>query len=533
MREVREYLDGRVRLLPGDCRDRLKDLPDNSIDAGCMDPPYALVSIVKRFGGENAAPVVEKEGAAGAYARASAGFMGQTWDTGETAFAVEFWREVFRVLKPGAHLVAFSGTRTYHRMACAIEDAGFEIRDQAAWTYATGFPKSHNVPKAIEQHFFQEWLDENPEQRERYARLNAWAKKRDKSKVSKGLRQRIENAFRRRAGVRGDVIGHEVIANDMRNSAHLNIAKGEDREEYAREITARALDESAEWDGWGSALKPAWEPIVVARKPLAVPDENGVMRSATIAENVLYWGTGALNVGACRIEAEKATGWGGNAGGGGTWNEGNSGLGKDGAPRPVNGRYPANIMHDGSAEVRDAFPAAPGAVGKVTGREAGASTKVAYGDFANRAPSDPRGDTGSAARFFFSAKADHDDRNGSEHPTVKPLDLMRWLVRLICRKGGTVLDPFAGTGPTGQAAYWEGCNAILCEREPQFVEDIDKRMRLVLAGPDERKRARTKALPAEDLPLFGGAGGDPPKGLTRRIYGEFEHDASGKRFARP
>lgn len=531
MREVREYLDGRVRLLPGDCRDRLKDLPDNSVDAGCMDPPYALVSIVKRFGGENAAPAVEKEGAAGAYARASAGFMGQTWDTGETAFAVEFWREVYRVLKPGAHLVAFSGTRTYHRMAVAIEDAGFEIRDQAAWAYGTGFPKSHNVPKAIEQHFFQEWLDENPDQRERYARLNAWAKKRDKTKFSKGLRQRIENAFRRRAGVRGEVIGHEVITNDMRNSAHLNVAKGEDRDEYSREITAPALEEVAEWDGWGTALKPAWEPIVVARKPLAVPcedqmikdEETGdmvvspvlLMRAATVAENVLYWGTGALNVGACRIEAEKATGWGGNAGGGGTWNEGNSGLGKDGEPRPVNGRYPANIMHDGSAEVLESFPATPGAVGKVTGKEPGTTTKVAYSDFGSRALSDPRGDAGSAARFFFSAKADHDDRNGSEHPTVKPLDLMRWLVRLVCRKGGTVLDPFAGTGPTGQAAYWEGCNAILCEREPQFVEDIDTRMRLVLAGPEERKRARTKAAPPEDLPLFGGSGGAPAMASAR------------------
>lgn len=143
------FLNGKVTLLAGDCREQLKSLPDNSVDSGVMDPPYALVSIVKRFGSETAAPA--KQGSDGAYARASAGFMGKQWDTGETAFATEFWAEVYRVLKPGAHLAAFSGTRTYHRMAVAIEDAGFEIRDQLAWTYGSGFPKSHDVSKAIDK----------------------------------------------------------------------------------------------------------------------------------------------------------------------------------------------------------------------------------------------------------------------------------------------------------------------------------------------------------------------------------------------
>lgn len=495
-----DYLGGRVRLFRGDCRDALKHIQNNSIDACCCDPPYALVSIAKRFGGEGAAPAVSQEGSAGVYARASAGFMGQQWDTGETAFAAEFWAEVLRVLKPGGHVLAFSGTRTYHRMAVAIEDAGFEIRDQAAWTYGTGFPKAHDVPKAIETHRFQEWLDRNPEQRARYAKLNAWAKGRDRRRVSKGLRGRIENAFRRRAGVRGAVIGYEAISNDMRNSAMLNIAKGEEREEYSREITDHALDEAAEWDGWKSALKPAWEPIAVARKPLAVPDGKGGMRAATIAENVLFWGVGAFNINACRIDAEKATGWGGAAGGGGTWNESNSGLGKDGEARPVEGRYPANIVHDGSAEVVAMFPDTKAPGGDVPKRSP--KSDAIYGEYSVSGTFDAYGDTGSAARFFFSAKADADDRMSSGHPTVKPRDLMRWLVRLVTPKGGTVLDPFAGTGPTGEAAFWEGCDAILCEREPEYCEDIARRMKHVLSGPEERKRARTKAAPAAELPLF-------------------------------
>lgn len=141
------FLDGKVELRPGDCRAVLRAMPDNSVDAVVTDPPYALVSIQKRFGGENAKPANDGD----VYARASAGFMGKAWDTGEVAFADTFWREVLRVLKPGGHVVAFSGTRTYHRMAAAIEDAGFEIRDQLAWCYGSGFPKSHNIGKQIQK----------------------------------------------------------------------------------------------------------------------------------------------------------------------------------------------------------------------------------------------------------------------------------------------------------------------------------------------------------------------------------------------
>jgi hypothetical protein len=387
--EDKAYLGGRVVLKPGDCRDRLKLIPDNSIDAVVTDPPYALVSIVNRFGGANASPATPQEGSAGAYARASAGFMGKQWDTGETAFAADFWADVLRVLKPGGHVVSFSGTRTYHRMAVAIEDAGFEIRDQAAWTYGTGFPKSHDVVKGIETHRFQEWLDANPEVRSRYNKLNAWAKSRDKRQVSKGIRGRIEASFRRKAGIIGAVIGTEVISNDMRNSAHLNAAKTEVRNAYSRELSATILAEALEWDGWGTALKPAWEPICVARKPCAVPDGNGGMRAATVAENVLYWGTGALNVRACKIDAEKATGWGGAAGGGGTWNETNSGLGKAGAARPSDGRFPANIITDGSDEVMSAFPVAAGQQRSVGPTHGDKKSVNVYGDFGPRAEASP------------------------------------------------------------------------------------------------------------------------------------------------
>ncbi|KAB2666564.1 site-specific DNA-methyltransferase [Brucella tritici] len=445
------FFDGRIVLKPGDCRDRLKELADNSVDAVVCDPPYALTSIVKRFGADGAAPATPKDGAAGAFARSSAGFMGKKWDTGDTAFAAEFWREVYRVLKPGGHVAAFSGTRTYHHLADAIEEAGFEIRDQLAWMYGTGFPKSHNVSKAIDKML----------------------------------------------GAEREVVGTETIANDMRNSGHLNAGKNGTRPAYQRDITAPGSPEAEAWEGWGTALKPAWEPICLARKPCMIPDENGKLRPATVAENVLFWGTGAINVGACKIPAEKVTGWGGSAGGSRT-NVCSPGD-KSGTPRPSEGRFPANILHDGSPEVLAAFPVVES--GKPAGTKQGGNNNV-FGQYGGGIAITGFGDEGSAARFFYSAKADHDDRLGSKHPTVKPVDVMRWLVRLVCRKGGLILDPFAGTGTTGAAAYWEGCDAVLVEWEEEYQGDIERRMKLILAGPDERKRARTVAEPANGLPLF-------------------------------
>jgi len=446
----RSFLDGRVVLHHGDSREVLRGLADNSVDSVVTDPPYALVSIGKRFGADGAAPA--KAGKTGAYQRASAGFMGQKWDTGETAFDPDFWREVRRVLKPGGHVVAFSGTRTYHRLACAIEDAGFEIRDCIAWLYGTGFPKSHDVSKAI-----------------------------DKA-----------------AGAEREVISSRR-AHDIRGGNLMEASQGLQVGSYSIDITAPPTDDAKLWQGWGTALKPAIEPIVLARKPLS---------EGTVAANVLRWGTGAINLDGCRVKASGRPMIESRS-------EASQGVFGDGlngsraAGTPDQGRWPANVVHDGSAEVLAAFPDAAGQLRPVTGAERAKRTVNVLGDFSgSRHGAEPRGDAGSAARFFYSAKADADDRIGSKHPTVKPVDLMQWLCRLVTPPGGVVLEPFAGSGSTGEAAWREGFRAVLVEREAQYCEDIARRMALCLSGMAERRRESVKArgLTADAGPLFGGHG---------------------------
>jgi site-specific DNA-methyltransferase (adenine-specific) len=414
MIEPKVFLDGKVTLYGGDNRDVLKQLPDNSIHAIVTDPPYALVSIQKRFGKPGSAPASGND----AYKRASAGFMGANWDTGEVAFSEEFWAEVWRVLKPGGHVAAFSGTRTYHRMTVAIEDAGFEIRDQLAWIYGSGFPKSHDVAKAIDK--------------------------------SAGF-----------CAPKAGAVKEETVGQAAKGTEYVRGEKG-------KPIT----DDAKEWDGWGTALKPAWEPIALARKPLG----------GTVAENVLEHGTGAINVDGCRVGA-------------------NDGDDRSRPPRTPNailgggkgtnltaskhnelGRWPANIIHDDSPEVTGAFP-------------------------------------DGSARFFYSAKADKIDRIGSKHPTVKPVDLMQWLVRLITPKGGVVLDPFAGSGSTGEAAWREGMQCILVEREEEYQADIAERLRLADAGPVARKARAIKQV-ATAGPLFGDNDNEASGG-GRQIYGKF------------
>lgn len=343
-----------VSILHGDCRDELATRQSASIDSVVTDPPYALVSISKRFGAENAVPVKE-----GVYARAGKGFMGKTWDNGEAAFAASFWAEVLRVLKPGGHVLAFGGTRTYHRLACAIEDAGFEIRDQIGWAYGSGFPKSHN------QH--------------------------------------------------------------------------------------------DEWEGWGTALKPAWEPIVVARKPLI----------GTVAENLGKWGVGALNIDGCRV-----------LGGESTRRQNTAEMGYHGGNVAEEyrtgsdlGRWPANLIHDGSDEVISAFHA-KAAIGSDRRKDQNVYGTMTRGS--NGAP--PRLELDkSAARFFYCAKASRADRDDglvaqNPHPTVKPTDLMRYLCRLVTPPGGTVLDPFMGSGSTGRGAVIEGFNFIGIEQDATYVK---------------------------------------------------------------
>jgi DNA modification methylase len=417
-----------VRILIGGCVERMRELPDNSVDSVVCDPPYHLTSIVKRFGSANAAPA--QVGKTGAYARASKGFMGQTWDGGDVAFQPETWAEVLRVLKPGGHLVAFSGTRTYHRMAVAIEDAGFEVRDMIAWHYGSGFPKSHDISKAID----------------------------------------------RAAGAEREVVGRRTdgrYAYEFNGTANRPTGGRSGSEEAERiggfvsdkgAITAPATDAAREWEGWGTALKPATEPICLARKPLS---------EKSIAANVLKWGTGALNIDGCRIATngeDRSARYNGKPSLGGQGDVAYAGRMEQPWDAPE-GRWPANLCHDGSDEVVAGFPAETvGGGWNKTGTSDGYGGGIAAG----------KGfiDSGSAARFFYCAKASAEDRKEyNNHPTVKPEPLMRWLVRLVTPKGGTVLDPFMGSGSTLIAADAEQFNAIGCELSPEYAAIAERRIR--------------------------------------------------------
>lgn len=447
---TKSFLDGKVVLHSGDCRDVMRTLPDNSVDAIVTDPPYALVQIGRSLQLRQNGDGSDRTGQANYIGR---GFMGKKWDTGEAAFAVEFWAEALRVLKPGGHVVAFGGTRTYHRLACAIEDGGFEIRDCLMWVYGSGFPKSHNVSKAI-----------------------------DKA-----------------AGAKREIIGDGKYAARKPNGSGGVVSVGLTRT-AGHVLTSSATDAAKEWDGWGTALKPAVEPIVLARKPL----------DGTVAANVLKWGTGAINVDGCRVEADgrpaRVIDPKESANGAVYAGRQMAGSGFDGGSKAVGvtdlGRFPANLLHDGSAEVVGLFPESDGQQGDVRGTEPSGVTADIYGAFNGRVPQVSRGDSGSAARFFYTAKADSHDRIASKHPTVKPVDLMQWLVRLVCPKGGLVLDPFAGTGTTGEAAWREGVRAILIEREVDYQQDIARRMDLADKPSKRQAVAKTKGAIDDLGPLF-------------------------------
>ena len=384
-------------LLHGDCLEVLRTLPDNSVDSVVTDPPYGL------------------------------SFMGKKWDYDVPCS--EVWAECLRVLKPGGHLLAFAGTRTQHRMAVRIEDAGFEIRDMIAWVYGSGFPKSLDVSKAI-----------------------------DKA-----------------AGAEREVVGSASRSNAP--GTVTNKVKWVREVDY--DITAPATEAARQWQGWGTALKPALEPITVARKPLI----------GTVAENVLAHGTGALNIDASRIPTDEKLG-------GGAEKAQNAGQIHEGWQRPwMNdpaaaeayaarirenvarseslGRWPANLIHDGSEEVVGLFPETPSAGRYTKSLERPEGEKRIFGSVigANTRSNAYAGDTGSAARFFYCAKASKRDRDeANTHPTVKPTDLMRYLCRLVTPPNGTVLDPFMGSGSTGKAAKLEGFAFIGIEREADYLE---------------------------------------------------------------
>jgi site-specific DNA-methyltransferase (adenine-specific) len=387
-------------------------------------------------------------------------FMGKAWDHGVPG--VEFWEAAIRVAKPGAHLLAFGGTRTFHRLACAIEDAGWELRDTIMWVYGSGFPKSLDISKAI-----------------------------DKA-----------------AGAEREVVGIKPKTGGGRAApSHEGWQRPWMEEEGAKDkpfqITAPATDAARKWDGWGTALKPAWEPIIVARKPL----------DGTVAANVLRFGTGAINVDGCRVDGgarpllknagkqdPRGDGFGGK-------------FGSSCEGITTAGRWPANLVHDGSEEVQAGFPDDAGG-GIPTGQRDSPSWGGG-GGWAGYKSQTGHADQGSAARFFYCAKASKQDRDeglegweaktGAEvtgrttgsvglvgdptnrgqtanpyangapisrnhHPTVKPTDLMRWLVRLVTAPGGLVLDPFMGSGSTGKAAMLEGFRFAGADLDPDHVE---------------------------------------------------------------
>lgn len=389
-------LDGRVILHGGDCLDALAAMPPDTLDAGVTDPPYHFGSIVKRWSKTGGADRAESR--VGAFQRHSKGFMGQSWDGGDIAFQPATWAAVGRVLKPGAHLVAFGAPKNVHRLTCAIEDSGFEIRDMLMWVFGVGFPKNHDAEKAM--------------------------------------------------GKASDV-------------------------DLFREGADTAADK---WSGWGTALKPAYEPIILARKPMI----------GTVQENMREFGTGAINIDACRIHAEDALGGAYTVKRrkpgaemnltGGNYRPEDRDATFTGELKP--GRWPANLLHDGSPDVIDAFPAQAGALAPVHKRSADKfrNTYGAFGGHVDEQASTFRGDSGTAARFFYCAKATKADRAGSKHPTVKPIALMRWLCRLVLPQGGVCIDPFAGTGTTAQAALIEGSRAILVEREETYRADIRSRL---------------------------------------------------------
>ena len=396
-----------------DCLEGMKLLDDNSVDSIVTDPPYEL------------------------------GFMGKKWDSTGIAYNVDVWRECLRVLKHGGHLLAFGGTRTYHRMACAIEDAGFEIRDQMQWIYGSGFPKSMDISKAIDKKFGaeREVIGRNPNSRENSKTENNLYKLRTLEKTS-----------------------------------------------Y---ITLPSTDGAKQWDGWGTCLKPANEPICVARKPIS---------EKTIADNVLKWGTGGINIDGCRIEYQSEKDFESAKGGDSGSTKCNifSANGKKQSEKiTLLGRFPANVILDEEA-------------GKLLDEQSGILKSGAlkpYQENHQNASSykmnryktfiQPANE-GGASRFFYCAKASKKERGDSKHPTVKPLSLMRYLCRLITPPEGIVLDPFAGSGTTLEAAILEGFNVVGIEKEHDYIPDIRRRI--------ERAQLNTQAMDME-LFLFSEQGG--------------------------
>ena len=368
-------------------------MADCSVDAFVTDPPYEL------------------------------GFMGKAWDSSGIAYDATVWTEALRVAKPGAHLLAFGGTRTFHRLTCAIEDAGWEIRDCVMWVYGSGFPKSLDVSKAIDKAAGAE--------REVVGSWKPTGTARPKSDGSGG--------YRAKTGGMG---------------SHDDALVG------TLPITAPATDAARQWSGWGTALKPAWEPIIVARKPL----------TGTVAANVQQFGTGAINVDGCRVGTDGG-GWNGL---GSTHNEAQWRLNNPDGMKRNEGRWPANLIHDGSDEVVGLFPTDSDKSAARFFYCAKASKRDRDMGLSSSTPITPAADMvdrteGSAGMNSPRAGAGRTSGSRNDHPTVKPIALMRYLCRLVTPPGGLVFDPFAGSGSTLVAAKLEGFQASGAEMRPEAV----------------------------------------------------------------
>lgn len=439
----------RWRVEHGDCLTVMRSLPDQSVDAIVTDPPYGLEFMGKEWDAPwKSAEVVTVTDEATNGIFHSKGFShGVRFSRGSDemrafqAWCTEWAAECLRLLKPGGHLLAFGGSRTYHRLACAIEDAGFEIRDQIMWVYGSGFPKSLDVSKAIDK--------------------QAGAEREVVASVWRGDR----------AGTSAGIMGTPVPRIDR--------------------LTTPATDSAKQWQGWGTALKPAHEPIVVARRPL----------DGTVAQNVLWYGTGALNIDGCRVRRESGdTSHAGQR----TLTFGHDaepisgGDGSGGWSQNDAGRFPANLIHDGSEEVLELFPLSTSPATMTRG----GSRQMSFG-MSEQRDVPCYNDSGSAARFFYCAKASRAEREAglddlapkresdrvsddgvggdnprnrtntprrNHHPTVKPITLMRYLIRLVTQPGGIVLDPFTGSGTTGIAAIREQARFIGIEQSADYIE---------------------------------------------------------------
>ena len=393
------------------------------VDSIVTDPPYHLQSIVDRFGKEGSAPA--QEGTDGAFARASKGFMGKEWDGGDIAFRKETWELAYQLLKPGGHLLAFSASRNYHRMAVAIEDAGFEIRDQIMWIYGSGFPKSLNIGKGVDK------------------------KLGNKREVVKTIE-------------RGDVqtaidkgVGYTADPANKNNKAVFG---------YGTETVTKG---NSEWEGWGTALKPAHEPIVMARKSI----------ESTIVDNVLKHGTGGINIDGCRVELDGEKPPSGSAKRVYKNNEyTEEKIYGDNKTTPETGRFPANVMHDGLKEdwARYFYCPKVSSAERNRGLENFEPKPMAWG---NQAKAELK-----RGNLDFVGSGDGTKHNKvamrvNTHPTVKPQELMKYLCRLVTPKGGTVLDPFMGSGSTGMAAKDEGFEFIGIEKEKEYFEIAEARIK--------------------------------------------------------